>query len=190
MKVDNKGFTIIEIIFTMTIILIIIIPLFRFMETFNNIWKQLQLKIDLQEQARIISVNLERDMKEAVDIKTEDTDNDGVNELYLNLGENVSKNDNTDINTNYYIQYKVKNKTLYYSIPYSDFNESGTNYPLWPEDSIWGYSRPVTLNIIKDFTITMLEDNLIYFNFILQKENQEYDFENIISPVLYSEFRN
>ncbi|MFW5998204.1 MAG: prepilin-type N-terminal cleavage/methylation domain-containing protein [Halanaerobiaceae bacterium] len=180
----EKGFTLIEILLVLIIIMLIIIPLLHFMLTYINIWDKIIQKNDLKQQARIITILLEKDIKHAIDFKIEDRDNDGYEELYLNLGELVLKKDSTDKDTNYYIQYKINEGILSYCTLKSKHNDSGISYPGWPDDNNWGYSRPVTVSLISDYFFTEIEDKVL-FEINLKKDNAQLVIKNIISPITY-----
>ena len=186
MITKNGGFTLIEVITAITLFSIIIIPLFNLVQINWKLWQKYQEKLVLRQQARMISLYLEKDIKRAIDVKIIDIDGDDETELLLNLGENGGSQDDTDENTNYYLQYNIKSRKLTIKKPLGSFEDSGVSYPDWPEKSDWSYNRSVTVSIIKSCQFLSLKmGKIVNYKFKLKKYKYTYVFENKIHPLLY-----
>ena len=173
----------IEVMVSMVVISLIVLPIFKLLESTVNIWMEIQRELDLKQQARIISIFLENNIEKIIDFKIKDINQDGKKELYFNLGENIEEHDRTDENTNYYIQYKIKDKKLYISTIKNSLRNSGIRFPQWPSEDAWGYSRPVTVSIIKDYNFKIKDQKLVFYEFFLENKNVNYYFSNNIFPV-------
>lgn len=185
---DLSGFTLIEVLMVITITGIITISIYNINEAAWGFWNTSQEKLDLKQQARVIMIYLENNLREAAAVLIKDVDNDGHSELLLNLGDSGGSKDDTDAETDFYLQYNVRQKKLTVKKPYNSFNTSGISYPDWPDTEDWSYNRSLTLELIEDYEFRDLQGDgsLIYYKFCLQKGDNTLTFENVVHPRKYN----
>lgn len=177
---QEAGFTLIEVILALTIAGIISISIYNVNLFAWNFWSYNQDKVDLKQQARIITMYLEKDIKRATDIRLNDIDSDGNYDLLLLRFGDEGSNIRND-----YRQYHVNDNKLAKALPEEsaedeDLTDLGAdNWPL-----SWSSNTYITREIIDSYEFDYVDGNkeLIYFNFELIYGEQSYTVENKIHP--------
>jgi len=177
MKLDN-GFTLIEIMLSIVIIGLIVTALFNI-----NIagWRFLaynQDRVKVQRQARLIDMNLEKNIRRATDVKLIDSDSDNIYE------EIILKYWDTDNDSNInYARYLVDSNV------FKEFNADIDSSLDWPSNADWNLNRNLTDNIIISYNFGDNDGGnngsnvkSIYFKFSLNIDKSSYDISNRFHP--------
>ena len=167
---------------SLVVLSLIIFPVFKMISLTGNFGQKIFSKLELNQQARIISYFLENDIKNAVDFKIKGINTGGNFELYLNLGENSKRKDGTGPETNYYICYQIIEGKLYMKTISSSLKKSGMKKPIWPGENDWGYKRPLTVSLIKKHSFRVIDQNKITYYFELKNKNNMLFLKNSIVP--------
>jgi len=162
---------------------IIIIPVFQFINFQFQFFNNLQNKIDFRQQIRIINIFLQKDLKNAIDIKLEDINGNEQKEILINQGQKEGYSTN---NTDYYLLYNVQDNRLTIKKPVSSFSNSGINYPDWPAEEDWSFNRSITLEIVEQYKFNLKAEGIINYMFKIKEDKRYYTIENqVVIPGIY-----
>lgn len=179
---NNTGFTLLEVLLVLSLIGSLSLGFYRFSLSLFN-WCQVSGRLlDCSRQQRSISLYLEEKIKQAVAVKVKDLDGDGEQELLLNLGDEGGPGDDTDEDTDYYLQFNVRDKCLTRLKTVGKFDDSGVSFPDWPDSGDWGYNMSVTEEIIEEHRFRLLETGLVEFSFTLEQAGKKHRLLNRINP--------
>lgn len=172
MKNWDNGFTLIEVLIIIFLIGILIFPIYSANIAAWNFWELSRTKIDLQQQARIISMYLDENIRSAIKIELKDEDMDGnMEKILINLGQIEGST------KNYYLQYSVVNNKL-------GFKESEGEYSGWPPAEDWSSYKYITEDIIDNEDLFNNEENshLITYKIVLSDGSNSFIINKKIHP--------
>lgn len=166
-ELNNKGMTVIEVIITFSILMILVIGMFKMVIEMKESSKEKQLQKDLYEYSDILRTTIQNDLIKKKLIDANVSDDEEKIKLVLTFEDNSTK----ELIINYNKTIKYNNKT--YQIPESDvveFNPSG-NFNEMPY---------VTYSDSNNFKILTIYIPL--YEYLYEKDFNNYGFK-IVHPV-------
>ncbi|MFW6278628.1 MAG: PilW family protein [Bacillota bacterium] len=178
MRKRQAGFTLLEICCSIMLISVFLISVYDLYLYSSGFWENMSRQINLRQQARVISMFLESDLRKARDVKIL-----SGQKLYINLGSGYfnDPDQNYDLETDYYLQYMVEDEILKMKKTKSSFGNSGCHYPQWPKDKHLGNNNPLTVEIINDYKFEIVGQDILYYYFELENKGENYVLENNIN---------
>ena len=162
---NMNAFTLIEVLLAISLLSIIIIPIYNVQMVVTTSWEQLSDFLTLKQQGRIIMLALERELNSAAAVKLPENDILMIKQYQ-------------EIDTDYYLQFVVRDKKLNLRQPLQSSQNFKVKSSNWPTDDHFGNHQPLTEDIIKEHEFILIQENLLYYNFELEIGGTDYVLEN------------